>query len=285
MENFSCFFAGAFADVRLSLLTREPQYLETSIRAIFGQTQTVHPVWCILFRWFAESCVSVPGRHRHAIVPATATFDKRDVERRIQLAGSVTGAAKGMGIDAMRLSLICRQMGIEVKGVSSRYSADFLAQIEAAIDRGDSRKEIAEKFGLSETMTSRLMSLHPRTTQVRTSVRVRLAKEKRTWVAAVKAHPTSPSASLRHQHRSTWSYLKRHAPEWLRTHGGTGEMTPHGRRVACPPELRRRLEVAIARAEESSKARFDEMPASRIAAYTGVSEYAIKMVFPSRRGH
>lgn len=283
MENFSCFFAGAFADVRLSLLTSEPQYLEPAIRSIFGQTQTVHPVWCILFRWFAESCVSVPGRHRHAIVLAAATFDKRDVERRLERAGSVTGAAKGMGIDAMRLSLICRQMGIRVKGTSSRYNADFLAQIEAAIDRGDSRQDIAVKFGLSDTTTSRLMSLHPRTVQVRMNERVRLAMEKRTWLAAVKANPTSTSAALRHKHRSTWSYLKRHDPEWLRTHGGTGEMTPHGRRVACPPELRSRLEVAIARAADSSKARLDEMPACRIAACTGVSEYAIKTVFPNGR--
>lgn len=279
IENFSCFFAGAFPDVRLALLVREPQYIEAAIRAIYGKSQTVHPVWCVLFYWFAKSCVSVPGRHRHAIVPASAMLDRSVVESLLRREGSVTGAAKVMKIDAMRLSLICRQIGIEVKAASSRYSADFLSEIYTAIDQGDTRHEIAKKFGLSEEKTSRLLSLRPRTLQVRLNAKTRLAMERRTWRAAIKESPNSTTATLHHEHRSTWSYLKRHAPAWLRAHPGKGRMTPHGRRAACPPELLTRVELAISKATELSGASVKAMPIYRIAALTGLQEHAIKAFY------
>lgn len=56
IPQFSFFFRNAFSDGRLALLVEHPLYIEAAVRAIFRCDRNVHPVWCVLFLWFAESC-------------------------------------------------------------------------------------------------------------------------------------------------------------------------------------------------------------------------------------
>lgn len=56
LDTFSLYFAGTFGDDRLNLLVRASDYVRVALWSLIRRGRSVHPIWCILFSWFAEEC-------------------------------------------------------------------------------------------------------------------------------------------------------------------------------------------------------------------------------------
>jgi len=279
LESFPLFFSGAFTDARLNLLVQSSKYVGAAVRNLMRKDRGIHPVWCVLFSWFADDChrssrtvVRTPGQRR--VAPSAD-----DIRAHLAGQATLTAAAKEMGLGTSQLSQLCRRYNINVSRRPKWIDESIYTDIVAALEQGLSPRDITKRFRVSQPTVYRILAGRPQIemTKRRTTAQ-RTAAEKENWLAVLKLNPEASLTALRSLRPTTYGYLRRHEPRWLREHGRANRLVQKRRRGESPTLLMNLLVDALSKVPTQRK-ESGWMPVRksmyRMRSATGVSEYAL----------
>lgn len=280
ISTFIEFFKGAFADTRLAVLATTPDMVEHAIRALFRDERAVDPTWCILFRWFAESCDCPQPRKMLCRREAVWHPSQEQLRDCLNSKGSLRSVSRLLGVSVSTLAVDCRRYGIEVRWRPKHIHLALRNAIKDALARGGRPSDVARHCEVSLSTVYRVLAATPdlpRRASLDQELRVREAKV--VWHQACEANPSFSASALRKVVPATWARLYRNAPEWLRAHSPRGLQKPPPRRSTECLRLEPQLFDALAGAKAMCNSE-KEPPACaswyRLRALTGVSEYAVR---------
>ncbi|WP_429483919.1 TnsD family Tn7-like transposition protein [Paraburkholderia youngii] len=281
IQNFISFFSGGFSDVRLELLTQSHAQIEGAIRSLFRADRGVHPLWCILFAWFAESCEAI----RHASQPVrrerSAPLTSEELTGLMAQFGTVTGVANALALNVAAVSVLCKRYGIQASWRPKHIDQSITEEVVAAFRQGSSPAEIQKRYRISRTAVYRIAAAVPDiVTPARRRVLSRTDAAKSHWLTARVQYPDLPDTTLRRMLPAVWAQLRRNAPDWLcETRRVATKLSPKKGRPEPSQPLLGQLEQAISAAE----ARCDKdnsLPGHkslyRLRRLTGLSDYAFQ---------
>ncbi|WP_321952098.1 hypothetical protein [Paraburkholderia bannensis] len=286
VAEFSLFFKGAFSDVRLALLVEQREYIESAVIGLLRRDRNVHPVWCVLLLWFAENCAFDKRLLLKVRAGAVETLSKEAIEHTLSVEGTIPAAAKVLKVDAARLSLRCKQLGIQRSWRPHFITDELVAALNVAFDSGMTTRAIVEQFRVSRTTVQRFKANRAQElNHVSLKATVELESAKIDWEQARRLNPHLRTCGLRRRYPIIWSTLRRDAPDWLREHQGLDSATPVEHRRKLPEQLLAPLSVAM---EEAGRA-FSVHAAGprkassyRLRKLTGVTHYMQRYCRSSR---
>lgn len=281
VDRFSKFFSGSFADERLDLLCRSVRYVESALRCLFTPNRNVHPVWCILLAWFAESESRPVPRTISKEACAAVQPTHEMLQLNIESHKTIAAAARAMAISTSRFTCLCKRYGVEIKWRPKKLDRELVSQIDSAYSSGMLPKDVMKKFKVSQATAYRLLVSRKDGGQTlrRSRIEVRTETDKTAWLRAMSDRPEVPPTELRKLNLALWSRLSRNAKSWLQAH----QPPPKGRAsqpVAPPPkELLDRLDAALEEAAvrlSTAGQRPVRRSLYRLRLLAGVSEYAFQ---------
>jgi hypothetical protein len=277
VPEFSLFFRGAFSDVRLALLIEQREYIESAVIRLQRDDRNVHPVWCVLLSWFAENCAFEKHLSLKVRGGAVETLSKEAIEQCLSDEGTIPAAAKVLKIDAARLSLRCKQLGIQRSWRPHIMNEELVTAVNAAIDSGMATRAIVAKLGISRSTVHRYKANRAQEldhVSLKETVDLGVAKDK--WEEACRLNPHLRTRGLRRRYPILWSTLRRDAPDWLREHQGLDATILVVQRRKLPERLLERLGMAMEEAGRSfsvHSAGPRKASSYRLRKLTGVTDY------------
>ncbi|ABE32680.1 hypothetical protein Bxe_A0253 [Paraburkholderia xenovorans LB400] len=279
LTEFTRFFSGAFSDLRLQFLVQSEPLVENALHNLLRDTRAVHPVWCILFAWFASACEmkkSAPRTERRQLRPEPSADELRVLMLKH---GTVTKTAAALSLTTHRICTLCKRYGIDASWRPKFIDASMQKAIGDALARGELPKTVQVRFQVSISTVYRILAsqkdgILPR--RKATVARTEAAKAR--WLLARAEHPTLSATGLRKLVPPTWARLNRNAPDWLRENTGSLKVQKVYHRIVQHPQAVLRTFSESVRAAESACVG-DEHPPLRKSLYRirrelGVSEYA-----------
>jgi len=217
LHAFVGFFSGSFSDVRLDILCTSPKYVENALRSLLREDRALHPVWCVLLRWFADSCAcSVRAARPKTRAPEATELSEEQIRAALSEHSSLTSAAATLGVSASYLNCMCRRFGISRVWRPKKLDPMILQAIHQAFDQGAHPKDVMRRFKVSQSTAYRILASRDDCVlpiQRRTQQRTEAAKA--AWLEAIRCHPSASEKSLRQKYTATWMHLYRHARTWL----------------------------------------------------------------------
>ncbi|CAJ0783811.1 TnsD family Tn7-like transposition protein [Ralstonia chuxiongensis] len=280
ISTFSAFYGGAFSDTRLSTLVTTSASVELAVRALFRADRAVDPVWCVLFRWFAEQCAYPVQCEDKRCRKATGLPSPERLAELLQSKGSMRAVGQVLSLSVTTVSVACKRYGIEARWRPKRIDAALQSAIKEGLIDGDSPADVASRCGVSLSTVYRILAATPGVCSKAARERhVRTEEAKEAWLRACESSSRRSAHAQRKQNPSAWARLYRNAPEWLREHSFR-ESARHGApRATTRSALDATLFKAICSAR-SMCARRGTLPVHaswyRLRALTGVSEYALR---------
>lgn len=222
--EFSKYFAGAFADIRLEVLCQSERHVGYAARALFRPDRALHPEWCVLFTWFAErnpfqrQLVSLEYSNlmpRHSAIRSPLP-GRNEVEVEIAQRRSLTAAAAALGIATTTLITLCGRFDIRVRLRPKKLHPQLLAQIKAGFENGRSLTEVAKECDVSISTAWRqraISKIFPPSPEQVHAKHVALAKQQ--WLSMICSNPGISTTALRKLDGSVYMRLYRGDKEWL----------------------------------------------------------------------
>jgi len=279
LTEFSNFFYGAFSDLRLQFLTQTNSQVENALRNLLRDTRAVHPVWCILFAWFASACEMkrVAPRTSRRETPAEPLPE----ELRVLMLehGTIAKTAAALTLNTIRVAALCKRYGIEASWRPKFVDAPLQEAIGAALARGESPKAVQAKFQVSIPTIYRILASQKDATLPRQKAKAaRTDVAKAQWLQTCSEHPTLSATGLRRLLPSVWSQLYHNAPDWLRVNTRSVKTHQVFHRGVQHSQPIMRIFAESVRDAESACAGGEQMPLrkslNRIRRALGISEYA-----------
>lgn len=217
LHAFVGFYSGSFSDVRLDILCTSPKYVENALRSLLREDRALHPVWCVLFKWFAESCAcSLRATRPEARAPEPVEPSEEQIRTALLEHSSLTSAATALGVSASYLNCMCRRYGVARVWRPKKLDQAILQSIHQAFDEGAHPKDVMRRFKVSQSTAYRVLaSREDRVLPIQRRTQQRTEDAKAAWLDAVRCHPSASEKSLRQKYTATWVHLYRHARSWL----------------------------------------------------------------------
>lgn len=277
------FAQGKFADVRLDHFLQTPNYIDNALRALLRHDRGVHPIWCVIFKWFAEECPRVasprlPTEERRRRPTVTPTHE--ELESQIKLHGTLTATATALDMNLNRVIALCNCYGISYTKRTKRIDAALDAAIQTEYDNGADPAEVAQRCGVSiATAYSRLRSRSDGLSPQLRKIRARTEKAKVAWMRLQTLHPNHSTTQLRRIATDIWTQLHRHDRQWLDSNSPVLRARCRHQKADAPQLLVEKLRLAAQKAKELCMSPHDRpirQSRYRLQHLLGVSEYAIR---------
>lgn len=215
---FTKFFCGAFSDRRLATLVADERIIDGALRNLVKVERGVHPIWCLLFRIFAENC----GRqnrwpHEHANV-GRVLLDEGRLRALLLEHRTLRAAAKVIHVSEARLALCCKRYGVERRWRAKFLRPEMISQIERAVSGGQGIPSVCQTFRVSLSSVYRVISAAGLRTDRANARAVRVESDKEAWLKFVTAEPELSRTQLRRRYCAVYERLRRYAPRWLKEH-------------------------------------------------------------------
>ncbi|WP_162259175.1 TnsD family Tn7-like transposition protein [Duganella sp. Root198D2] len=289
VDAFTKFFAGAFADERLSLMCLSKKHVESAIRSLTRVEKALHPEWCVLFRWFAEvqprstpSCggsAALGAPHPKKRAHSTTVPLRAEIEAAMARHRTLRATAKTMGLSVPLLSTYCKRYGVKVSWRPKKITAQISSEIVDALRAGMHPNEAAEEFNISPSSAYRLLvesGMPLPTVEAKT---LRTEEDKTKWRLLVLEHPNASRNALRRLQPNLWMRLNRNAEDWLEENLPAPLPAGCGVRARPSVQLSSKLNLALADATKACSAADHirmHMSRYRLQDLTGVTLYALK---------
>jgi hypothetical protein len=217
LHAFIGVYNGSFSDVRLDILCTSPKYVENALRSLLREDRALHPVWCVLFRWFADSCAcSVRTARPKAREPEAVEPSEQQIRTALSEHSSLTSTAAALGVSASYLNCMCRRFGVARVWRPKKLDPAILQSIHRAFDEGVHPKDVMRRFKVSQSTAYRILaSREDRVLPIQRRTQQRTEAAKAAWLEAVSCHPSASEKSLRQKYNAIWMHLYRHARTWL----------------------------------------------------------------------
>ncbi|WP_407642550.1 TnsD family Tn7-like transposition protein [Caballeronia arvi] len=279
IEEFQLFFASSFSDERLSMLLSSHGNVESALRALTRPDRALHPVWCILFAWFAQECSHWQRTATNRTRRPTAFPEDRIIRELLEKHGSLTRVAREVGVDPHRLSLRCRVAAISVVTRARRVDESQLQTMRSLLREGGRPDDVAQTMRVSVSTVYRVLAASPDLQSPRSrAVNNRVVVAKRHWLSLCRRAPNAGVTNLRAKAPAAYAQLRRNAPSWLSTHSPRAQRTARRSGAKAPVELTRTLSLAAGLAATDCS-RVDRPPLRRsryrLQQKLGISEYAL----------
>ncbi|MGA3960484.1 TnsD family Tn7-like transposition protein [Ralstonia nicotianae] len=280
VSAFSAFYSGEFFDARLNALVATSSSVELAVRSLFREDRAVDPVWCVLFRWFAEQCECPVQRKEKGCRKAVCHPSPQRLAELLQSEGSLRAVGQLLGLSVTTVSVACKRCGIEAQWRPKRINVALQAAIKAGLIDGESPADVASRCRVSLSTVYRILAATPHVhSKAERACCARTEEAKAAWRRARESYPSLSGNALRKRIPSVWACLYRNAPEWLRAHSLRGSGRHGARRARTPSSLDASLFKAVCSARAMC-ARRGTLPVHicwyRLRALTGVSEYALR---------
>ncbi|MCE4058713.1 hypothetical protein LXM60_00625 [Pandoraea sputorum] len=246
LDTFTRFFDGAFADKRLCALVENQRLIEGALRNLADADSGLHPVWCLLFRTFAEQCELPVGRAcRVESKPRGELPDERRLRELLREHRTLQAVAKTIHISSGVLTLLCKRYGIERRWCSKRLNASVMSDIEKSLALGLSVGDICTRLHVSPATVYRLTAAHELKTHAERALVARVTQAKATWLVALAEHPGYSTTQIRRLYGATYMTLRRNAASWLDEHLPTRPLRVGSVPRTSSPELVKAMTVAV----------------------------------------
>ncbi|MDR5803761.1 TnsD family Tn7-like transposition protein [Caballeronia sp. LZ001] len=281
LSDFTSFYSGAFADLRLRHLTQTDSHIENALRNLMRETRAVHPIWCILLKWFTDGCEIKAERPQAVPLMKPAEPSKEELWALLQEHGSIARVATALSISAARVAVLCKRYGLHAAWRPKFIDGSLQEAISVALKGGDSPKAVQARFRVSLTTVYRILSSMPEPVEAsKRAIADRTATAKKVWSSARTTNPVLPMSELRRRFPATWAQLYRQAQVWLKSHS---DSKPTSRRnckqsQTSSPVLARFAQViniAEAACDDGEK-RPLRKSLNRVRHLLGVSEYSFR---------
>jgi hypothetical protein len=249
------------------------------LRNLVRDERAVHPVWCVLFAWFASACEMRADRHHMPRPQCRRELTDETLRIVMREKGTIAKAAAFLSLSEMRVSSLCKRFGIELAWRPKFVDVSMQIAIGDALALGDSPKAVQERFRVSLSTVYRVLASRSDTAPPRQQATFRRTEaDKVRWRTTCLDHPTLTATQLRTMLPLVWSRLYRNAPEWLVENTKPQHERKCSRRpFRHAPSMMKAFEKSIHDAE-SACAGGERRPLKkslrRIRNQVGVSEYA-----------
>ncbi|MFM0324825.1 TnsD family Tn7-like transposition protein [Caballeronia glebae] len=281
IDDFQLFFDSSFSDERLSLLLSSRDHVHNAIRALMRHDHALHPVWCILLAWFAQECL------HWRLTPTNRVRDVRVelpqdhvIAQLLETHGSLNKVARELGVDAHRLSMRCRLVGIPFTPRERLLDDSQLQTVLRLFNEGRRPAEIVRMTRISSATVYRILAASPGVLAAKRKAvgTKRIAVAKRRWLALCRTHPVAGVTTLRAKAPRTYAELRRNALVWLSEH--SPKASRHPRRSGAPRSSQLARTMGLAANLAAAQCNRDYRPPQRRSRYRiqqmlGVSEYAL----------
>ncbi|WP_088707633.1 TnsD family Tn7-like transposition protein [Noviherbaspirillum denitrificans] len=212
-------FDKAFDDERLRCLVSSDRYVIAALRALARKDRSLHPVWCLLFRWLTEEVENHQASKRRAPEQArkSQNLGLKEVADAIKSEGSIRKAAVRLGVDTSFLASYARRYGIAVRLRPKRLNETLRQNIEACLQCGQSPSRVSQSCNVSLSTVYRVALANPRcySPYRKHVVRSKLDAAREAWRNALEQNQSLTVTELRRRQLSNWTFLYRHDRDWL----------------------------------------------------------------------
>ncbi|RKE25183.1 TniQ protein [Paraburkholderia sp. BL23I1N1] len=285
ISTFEAFYRESFDDSRLDTLVSTPDYVDAALRTLMRDHRAIHPVWCILLRWFSQHCECPHPSGADRTHRDVKCFSVDQARAALLQHGTVVSAANELGTSAHALTILCRCSGIPIDARPSKLADATLANIQRLLVTGMRPQDIALATGMSTSSVYRVLAAMPSVeSHYRTYLTRSTDETKSLWLKLRREHPDATQTQLRDLAPAAFALLRRNAPEWLKRQRRT-KQTKHSTAPASRPHAGL---SALARAIDAAESHLVSLegPPMRRSAYRlrellGISEYALTSSLPS----
>lgn len=285
LAAFKIRFGTAFNDARLGQLCSKDTYIYGAIRNLTRSDRNLHPIWCLLFSWFASDCCvsSSPALVMPSIKPKRLV-NATEIGRMLRGAVTVTQAAAAFKTDPSALRAFLSYLGFEHTRRTKTVDEKCANAVRSALAIGRSPSEVAREHRVSISTVYRLdFGINAISASRRLETKLRITTDRKSWIRIIDEDPTAGLTKLKLENYKIWAFLYRNDRAWLTQN--SAKRTPA--RKVFPRKREKTLLKAAASATRAAIAINDSgaqavhLSRYRIAALTGLSEYALADVLSS----
>lgn len=287
VRNFQEKFGHCFSDERLRLLCGQERYITNAIRALERADRHLHPVWCVLLKWFADEVQHSRAKIHTAVkrpLPRTEP-EYEEVKQALQMAGSVRKASQALHIPAQHLTALCLRYGLHVSLRPKKLKIDDRRYIEQLVSEGRSVTEVAALANVSLPTVYRVISASPtaKTAQQQNQQTQRIRSTRKQWLKAQRHSDGLSTTQLRKAYPAVWIWLYRHDRKWLEQHPSKAvTQRPVGKRASAMPESLLQMASQSIKSAQQLCIPGEEAPIRqsiyRMQVLTGLTEYALSIL-------